>query len=156
MKFQQTQPTAFFFIIPRPKAHLYARTRRSKINNNINSSRIFRLSRCLGWFYLRLQGANVNLKCNIYDRQTVNQWSALVRTDERTVTWWPNFLGWADYHIFLGMGIRLRAPPHCFHQVQKSWIVSFLCNWWCGEKIEFRWKFFILGGWTTVTIHDHE
>ena len=42
MKFQQTQPTALFFlIIPRPKAHLYARTRRSKMNNNINSSRIF-------------------------------------------------------------------------------------------------------------------
>ena len=36
MKFQQTQPTTlfFYFIIPRPKAHLYARTRRSKMNNN--------------------------------------------------------------------------------------------------------------------------
>ena len=27
----------------------------------------------------------------------------------RTVTWLPKFLGWVDYHIFLGMGLRSRA-----------------------------------------------
>ena len=34
----------------------------------------------------------------------------MVRTDGRTVegkvTWFPKFLRWADYHIFLGMGLR--------------------------------------------------
>ena len=45
----------------------------------------------------------------------------------------------------LATGLSKLSNPHCFPQVQKSWIVSFLCNWWCGEKTEFRWKFFILG-----------
>ena len=30
----------------------------------------------------------------------------VVRTDGRTVTWLPNFLGWVDYHIFLPMVFR--------------------------------------------------
>ena len=29
---------------------------------------------------------------------------SVVRTDGRTVTWLPKFLGWVDYHIFLGWG----------------------------------------------------
>ena len=29
----------------------------------------------------------------------------VVRTDGRTVTWLPNFLGWVDYHISLAMGL---------------------------------------------------
>ena len=29
---------------------------------------------------------------------------SVVRTDERMVTWLPKFLGWVDYHIFLGWG----------------------------------------------------
>ena len=29
--------------------------------------------------------------------------------DGRTVTWLPKFLGWVDYHIFLGKGLRSRA-----------------------------------------------
>ena len=33
----------------------------------------------------------------------------VVPTNERTVTWLPKFLGWLDYHIFLGMGLRSRA-----------------------------------------------
>ena len=33
----------------------------------------------------------------------------VVRTDGRTVTWLPNFLGWVDYHISLAMGLRPRA-----------------------------------------------
>ena len=33
----------------------------------------------------------------------------VVRTDGRTVTWLPNFLGWVDYHISLAMGPRPRA-----------------------------------------------
>ena len=33
----------------------------------------------------------------------------VVRTGGRTVTWLPKFLGWVDYHIFLEMGLRLRA-----------------------------------------------
>ena len=28
------------------------------------------------------------------------------RTVGRTVTWWPNFLGWVDYYIFLPMAFR--------------------------------------------------
>ena len=31
------------------------------------------------------------------------------RADGKTVTWLPKFLEWVDYHIFLGMGLRLRA-----------------------------------------------
>ena len=31
------------------------------------------------------------------------------RTDGRTVTWLPNFLGRVDYYIFLGLGLRSRA-----------------------------------------------
>ena len=34
----------------------------------------------------------------------------------------------------LATGLSKNSTPHCFPQVQKSWIVSFLCNWWCGEK----------------------
>ena len=33
----------------------------------------------------------------------------VVWTDGRTVTWLPKFLGWVDYHIFLGMGLRSGA-----------------------------------------------
>ena len=33
----------------------------------------------------------------------------VVRTDGRTVTWLPNFLGWVDYHISLAMLLRPRA-----------------------------------------------
>ena len=33
----------------------------------------------------------------------------VVRTDGRTVTWLPNFLGWVDYHISLTLGLRPRA-----------------------------------------------
>ena len=33
----------------------------------------------------------------------------VVRTDGRTVTWLPKFLGWVDYLIFLGMGLRSLA-----------------------------------------------
>ena len=33
----------------------------------------------------------------------------VVWTDRRTVTWLPKFLGWVDYHIFLGLGLRSRA-----------------------------------------------
>ena len=29
---------------------------------------------------------------------------SVVRTDGRTVKWLPKFLGWVDYHIFLGWG----------------------------------------------------
>ena len=31
------------------------------------------------------------------------------RKGGRTVTWLPKFLGWVDYHIFLGMGLRSRG-----------------------------------------------
>ena len=33
------------------------------------------------------------------------------QVDGRTVTWLPKFLGWVDFHIFLGMG--LRSPALC-------------------------------------------
>ena len=33
----------------------------------------------------------------------------MVRTNGRTVTWLPNFLGWVDYQISLAMGLRPRA-----------------------------------------------
>ena len=39
----------------------------------------------------------------------VNIGFPVVRTDGRTVTWLPNFLGWVDYHISLAMGLRPRA-----------------------------------------------
>ena len=31
------------------------------------------------------------------------------QADGRTITWLPKFLGWVDYHILLGMGLRSRA-----------------------------------------------
>ena len=31
------------------------------------------------------------------------------RADGRTVTWLPKILGWVDYHIFLGLGLRSGA-----------------------------------------------
>ena len=49
--------------------------------------------------------------------------------DGRTVTWLPKFLGWVDYHIFLGMGLRsrvrsrpqLKKPTKCsFRPIQCS------------------------------------
>ena len=33
----------------------------------------------------------------------------IVRTDGPTVMWLPKFLGWIDYQIFLGMGLRSRV-----------------------------------------------
>ena len=39
----------------------------------------------------------------------VNIGFPVVRTDGRTVTWLPNFLGRVDYHISLAMGLRPRA-----------------------------------------------
>ena len=34
------------------------------------------------------------------------------RTDGRTATWLPKFLGWIDYQILLGMGLRSREDLH--------------------------------------------
>ena len=39
------------------------------------------------------------------------------RKGRRMVMWLPKFLGWVDYHIFLGMGLCLRALRVCGAQV---------------------------------------
>ena len=40
------------------------------------------------------------------------------QADGRTVTWLPKFLGWVDYHIFLGMGLRSRrvSTPYAWNR----------------------------------------
>ena len=45
--------------------------------------------------------------CLFFCFTLVCQWCG--RTGGLTVTWSPKFLGWVDYHIFLG--IRLRSSP---------------------------------------------
>ena len=49
------------------------------------------------------------------------------RTGGRTVTWLPNFLGWEDYHIFLGMGLRSRMVT-LYNKSENSWF--FLLKKW--------------------------
>ena len=80
----------------------------------------------------------------------VNIGYPVVRTDGRTVTWLPNFLGWVDYHISLAMGLRpraLRARVELRYEWERffifqgvepfqdaSWTCSstdwFTCCWW--------------------------
>ena len=68
----------------------------------------------------------------------------VVRTDGRslprcTVTWWPNFLGWVDYHISLAKGLRPCArfvAKYCQTPLNLLW--SSYCEIraepYCGQK----------------------
>ena len=42
----------------------------------------------------------------------------------------------------LATGLSKNSTPHCFPQVQKFWIVSFLCDWWWGGKNWIQVKIF--------------
>ena len=60
----------------------------------------------------------------------------VVRTDGRTVTWLPKYLGWIDYQIFLGMGLRSRtlrarvAPLQRMISKDKQILSQYLMKLW--------------------------
>ena len=66
-------------------------------------------------FYITKQEGLYQNKVNFSLVSTCNYilrwyaWGAGEGTVGRTVTWLPKFLGWMDYQIFLGMGLRSRA-----------------------------------------------
>ena len=91
----------------------------------------------------------------------VNIGVPVVRTDGRTVTWLPNFLGWVDYHISLAMGLHPRAR---FARAWSSAIINGWSNrtthrnpkattWWKekGNWLKQEWQQGRSLGWTCWT-----
>ena len=71
----------------------------------------------------------------------ISQWFACGadgRVDGRTVTRLPKFLGWIDYQIFLGMGLRLRARASPYITIQQISIREI-------NGPLARWRHFITG-----------
>ena len=81
----------------------------------------------------------------------VNIGFPVVRTDGRTATWLPNFLGWVDYHISLphflttfpyhislAMGLRPRA------RFARGWSSAKKSRVWLKSKVQRRWTRYIV------------